>query len=264
MMTQHIVMFSGGIGSWAAAKRVAQKHGTADLTLLFTDTLMEDADLYRFLADAAANVGGTLVKLAEGRTPWQVFRDEKTIGNSRVDPCSRILKREVADKWLHLNCVRPKTVIYLGIDMTEMHRFDDGHGRGARNRYLRNGWTAEAPLCDMPFIDKRDMLDWAKAEGLQPSRAYAQGFAHDNCGGFCIKAGIGHFATLLRERRDVYLHHEEQEATFPHKDGDRTVLRDRAGGETKPMSLKELREMIDSGRQVDMFEIGGCGCFVED
>lgn len=41
---KHVVMFSGGIGSWAAAKRVAAEHGTADLTLLFTDTLIEDAD----------------------------------------------------------------------------------------------------------------------------------------------------------------------------------------------------------------------------
>jgi hypothetical protein len=30
-------MFSGGIGSWATAKRVAEKHGTDDLYLLFSD-----------------------------------------------------------------------------------------------------------------------------------------------------------------------------------------------------------------------------------
>jgi predicted PP-loop superfamily ATPase len=29
---KHIVMFSGGIGSWAAAKIVAEKHGTAIYT----------------------------------------------------------------------------------------------------------------------------------------------------------------------------------------------------------------------------------------
>jgi hypothetical protein len=41
---EDIVMFSGGIGSWAAAKRVAERHGTDNLTLLFTDTLIEDGD----------------------------------------------------------------------------------------------------------------------------------------------------------------------------------------------------------------------------
>ena len=39
MSLQRVVMFSGGIGSWATAKRVAAQHGTADLTLLFTDTV---------------------------------------------------------------------------------------------------------------------------------------------------------------------------------------------------------------------------------
>lgn len=31
---KHIVMYSGGVGSWAAAKRVAEKHGTENLILL--------------------------------------------------------------------------------------------------------------------------------------------------------------------------------------------------------------------------------------
>jgi 3'-phosphoadenosine 5'-phosphosulfate sulfotransferase (PAPS reductase)/FAD synthetase len=60
---RHVVMFSGGIGSWAAAKRVAERHGTSTLTLLFTDTLIEDADLYRFLVDAAENVGAKLARI---------------------------------------------------------------------------------------------------------------------------------------------------------------------------------------------------------
>ena len=48
-------MFSGGIGSWAAAKRVRVEPGDS-LILLFTDTLIEDPDLYRFLGQAAAKL----------------------------------------------------------------------------------------------------------------------------------------------------------------------------------------------------------------
>ena len=44
MSDEHVVMFSGGVGSWMAARRVAERHGTADLTLLFADTLIEDAN----------------------------------------------------------------------------------------------------------------------------------------------------------------------------------------------------------------------------
>jgi len=57
-MTIHIAQFSGGAGSWGAAKRVAETHGTADLLLLFADTLIEDQDTYRFLLEGAANVMG--------------------------------------------------------------------------------------------------------------------------------------------------------------------------------------------------------------
>jgi hypothetical protein len=259
-MTARVVMYSGGIGSWAAAKRVADQHGIADLTLLFCDTLIEDRDLYRFLGESAENVGpDVLVRIADGRTPWQVFFDEGTIASTRVDLCSRILKRDLSDKWLADNCDPADTVVYLGLDWSEAHRFDSGN-RGAKHRYAALGWHAEAPMTEPPYLTKPDMIAWALDEGLQPSRAYAQGFAHDNCGGFCVKAGIGHFAHLLRTRPEVYREHERQEADFG---GKRTILRDRSGGTTKPLSLRALRQRIEAGGQVDMFDIGGCGCFSE-
>lgn len=260
-MPTHVVMFSGGVGSWAAAKRVAERHGTRNLMLLFTDTLAEDRDLYRFLGEAAKNVGGELIHLVEGRSPWQVFRDEKMLGNTQADFCSRILKRETGDDWLAENCHPATTTVYLGIDWTEYHRFDDGQGRGARHRYARLGWRAEAPLCEPPYIQKREMLKLAREAGLRPSRAYEQGFSHDNCAGFCIKAGHGHYAHLLRMRPEVYRELEENEAD-PIFLG-RTILRDRVGGDTKPLSLREFRERIEKGGQVDLFDIGGCGCFSE-
>ena len=46
--------FSGGIGSMTAAKRDAVEYGPEDMNLLFTDTLIEDQDLYRFLIESAA------------------------------------------------------------------------------------------------------------------------------------------------------------------------------------------------------------------
>lgn len=264
VVTRHVVMFSGGIGSWAAAKRVAERHGTDNLTLLFTDTLIEDADLYRFLNIAARNVYQNapmdFVRIAEGRTPWQVFRDNKMIGNSHVDLCSRILKRDLGDRWLADNCDQANTSVYLGIDWTEVHRFDDGHGNGAKYRYSRLGWKCEAPLCDKPYLNKNDMFRLAMGNALRPSRAYEQGFSHDNCGGGCIKAGMGHFANLLARRPEVFHEWEENEADPIFKG--HTILRDRSGGEAKQLSLRELRERIEAGGQIDLFDIGGCGCFL--
>lgn len=253
--TRHVVMFSGGIGSWAAAKRVAERHGTASLTLLFTDTRIEDPDLYRFLREGAANVGGQLVTIADGRTPWDVFREKRFLGNTRVDLCSRILKREIADKWLVDNCDPATTTVYVGIDFTEEHRF-------TRLRERKLPWRYEAPLCEAPYILKDQMLAALQAEGITPPRLYALGFAHNNCGGGCVKAGIGHFAHLYRTLPDVFAEWERNEQSLrDHLGKDVAILRDRTGGASTPLPLVQLRRRLDDGWQPDLFDIGGCGCF---
>lgn len=253
-------MFSGGIGSWAAAKRVAAQHGTADLTLLFTDTLIEDEDLYRFLDDASAKIGVPVTRIAEGRDPWQVFFDKRFLGNSRIDPCSDLLKRRLADGWLDANCDPCNTRIYVGIDWTEAHRFTR-----LRDRRLADGWVYEAPLCEPPLVAKPQMLDALRADGIEPPRIYAKGFSHNNCGGFCIKAGHGHFALLLQHFPDRYSYHEAKEQKIRQVIGkDVSILTDRSGdGKKKPLTLQTLRERIEAGFEFDRFDIGGCGCFVD-
>ena len=89
---QHIVMYSGGLGSWGTAWRLVNRGQRP--VLLFADTLIEDFDLYRFLDQGASCFGLAVEVVIEGRTPWQVFKDVKFLGNNRVDPCSRVLKRE--------------------------------------------------------------------------------------------------------------------------------------------------------------------------
>lgn len=257
---KHVVMFSGGVGSWAAAKRVAHEHGTANLTLLFADTRMEDEDLYRFLDEAAANVGAPLVKLAEGRTPWEVFRDERFIGNNRVDLCSRMLKREILDRWRNANCDPDDTTIHIGIDWTEQHRLKRLLPRVAP-------WRYEAPMCEPPLMSKEQMLQWLESEGICRPRLYRLGFPHNNCGGFCVKAGQAHFLHLLKMLPERYAYHEAQEEKMRADVGpEATVLKDRkGGGPRRALSLRELRERHEAGdQQLDLFDWGGCGCAVDD
>jgi hypothetical protein len=254
-----VVMFSGGVTSWAAAKRVAAQHGTDRLTLLFCDTRCEDPDLYRFLKQAAANVGGELVRLCEGRTIWEVFRDERYLGNSRVDPCSKILKRQMADRWLAANRSPESTVVYVGMDWTEVNRFE-------RLRELRMPWVYEAPLCAPPYLCKADLFDALKREGIEVPRLYRLGFSHNNCGGGCVKAGIGHFTHLHRTLPEVFSSWEANEQALREYLGreDISILRDRAGGTPAPLTLAELRRRLESGAATDQYEIGGCGCFVDE
>jgi hypothetical protein len=247
-------MFSGGVASWAAAKRVKVKEGD-ELVLLFADTMMEDEDLYRFLEEAAEDVGGTLVKIADGRTPWEVFKDRRYLGNSRVDPCSRILKRDLIRSWLEENCDPAHTYIYLGIAWDEKHRFD-------RAKKYWGKWKIKAPLLVQPLLGKWGMLEQLEKTGIAPPRLYAMGFPHNNCGGFCIKAGMAQFNLLREKFPERYQEHEDKELELQRYLGKEvTILRDRTGGIATPLSLRDLRLRAEGGDQGDPYDWGGCGCF---
>jgi hypothetical protein len=77
-------MFSGGAGSWGAARRVADEHGTDDLVLLFADTHMEDADLYRFISRG-------------GRRRGRELREHRR----RPRPVGRVLRRALPRQHAH-------------------------------------------------------------------------------------------------------------------------------------------------------------------
>lgn len=254
---RHVVMFSGGAASWAAARRVADRHGTARLTLLFTDTRTEDEDLYRFLDEAAADIGVPVTRLADGRDIWQVFKDERFLGNTRADPCSRILKRGLSRAWITEHCDQETTVLYLGMDWTEVHRLD-------RARLAWSPWTVEGPMTEPPYRTKAEMLDDLRAAGIDPPRLYDLGFAHNNCGGGCVKAGQSHFAHLLAVFPARYAEWEaNEEDVRQHIGADVAILRDRANDESKPLTLRALRERLEDGASLPMFDIGGCACFEE-
>jgi 3'-phosphoadenosine 5'-phosphosulfate sulfotransferase (PAPS reductase)/FAD synthetase len=260
-MTDHLVMFSGGAGSWATAKRVASTLPEGDrLRLVFADTMTEDEDLYRFLAEAAANVGGELVRLADGRDIWEVFHDKRYLGNTRVDPCSKILKRDLIRKWMEENYPYPSTVVvYLGIDWTEEHRFTKALPYWAP-------YKVRAPMCDAPYLDKGQVLQWMESEGIKRPRLYDMGFPHNNCGGFCVKAGQAHFKLLLEKMPERYAYHEAKEEELRQYLGkDVAIMRDRRGGATKPLTMKAFRERLDAdGSNLDADEWGGCACFTPD
>lgn len=253
-MNEAVVLFSGGIGSWAATHRLLA-HGY-EPTLLFTDTLIEDDDLYRFLDDASADLGLPVTRIADGRTPWELFEDEGFIGNTRVDICSRVLKRDLARKWIDTRYPEGTTVA-VGMDWQEIHRYDRAKPRWEPHNLI-------APLIEPPLLSKQEMIQWARDRDLEPPRLYGLGFPHNNCGGFCIKQGQGAFVRLLQTIPERYAEHETQEEAFRERTGkDVAVLRDRRDGETKPLTLRQLREEYETGGdQLDLFDMGGCNCMI--
>ncbi len=249
---KYVVSFSGGVSSWAAAKRLRETVPAEDMTLLFADTKIEDEDAYRFLVQAASNVGVPLTVLTEGRTPWQVFRDERFIANTRVDLCSRILKREPLQAWMDTHA--PEAVSVLGFTAEEANRLDRYRARMAPR-------PVAAPLCEAPTLDKDDVLDWAKREGLTIPRLYRLGFKTNNCGGFCVKAGIEQFALLHRTLPDRYKAHEAQEESMRETLGNVSIMRDRRHGAVTPLPMRELRRRIEQQETFDGFGGQDCACF---
>ena len=262
---EHVVMFSGGIGSWATAKRVVEQHPGEHVTLLFSDVqgekdphIGEDEDTYRFIDEAAKNVGAELVIVKDGRDIWQVFKDERFLGNSRLASCSHILKQKPARAWLEANTDPARTTVYVGIDWSETHRIPS-----IERNYLP--WSAAAPMTEPPYLSKADMIKWAESEGLAPPRLYAMGFSHNNCGGGCVRAGHGQFKHLLDmmpERFAVWESKEAEMAAF--LDRDVSILKDRTGGQTRSLPLSVLRQRHEvQPSLIDPFDIGGCGCFTD-
>lgn len=268
---KHVCTFSYGISSWAAAKLVVARYGTADVVLLNTDTRYEDDDTYRWGRAAADNVGAKLVEIADGRTPWEVFSDQRLLGNTRADPCSRILKRKLLQRWLADNCDPADTVVYFGIHWSEADRFeridrDSGELLGIKPRMAERGWTADSPLLWTPWIPYQELHAWAAREGLWEQRLYQLGFPHANCGGRCVKQGHAGWLHLLKVLPERFRECEDkEEAIRDYLGKDVAILRDRTGGTTKPLPLRVLRERHESGEQQgELFDFGGCNCFAGD
>jgi hypothetical protein len=241
-MTVHIVQYSGGIGSWATAMRVAKRHGTDRLVLLAADTRVEDPDLWRFVADSAAHLGVTPVIVADGRTPWQVFADQRFLGNSLIAPCSLHLKQKPCRAWLTQHADPADTILYVGIDWAEQGRIPG----------IEKGWApwqVEFPMCDPPYLTKRQMLDWARAEGLRTPRLYDDGFTHNNCFGVCVRAGQRQWRHLLEVAPERYLAAETEEEKLRAQLGDVAILKERRRGVTYPLPLRELRRRAQDPSQ---------------
>lgn len=262
----HVVMFSGGIGSWATAKRVVSLYPSDDVVLLFSDVageknphIGEDEDTYRFIEEAAANVGAPLIVVKDGRDIWQVFKDKRFLGNSRLASCSHELKQKPARRWLEENTNPDDTVVHVGIDWTETHRIP-----AVVRNYLP--WRADAPMTELPFLSKQEMIDWAVSENLEPPRLYALGFSHNNCGGGCVRAGQGQFKHLLRVMPERFAVWENQENDMREFLGSPvSILSETVNGVKKPLPLTVLRQRYESQPSlIDDLDIGGCGCFLDE
>lgn len=239
-----------------AAKRVVERYGPTSVTLLCADTKSKSDDWYPFVEAAAADLEAELVMLTDGRNIWELANDNHMIPNTMADFCSRILKRELTLGWLDEHCDKTTTIVYLGFDWTEEHRLE---GTLAH----REGWRCELPLMWEPLLDKADILATLEASDLPFPTAYKLGLPHNNCLKFgCVKAGQAVWERILRELPDTYARAEGEEEAFRERFGDHSILRDRRGGTTKPLSLRKFRLRLEAQPSLfDASDHGPCNCF---
>lgn len=203
-----------------------------------------------------------LTILSDGRTPWELFKEKRFIGNTRVDICSSILKRDLLNNYIKEKYVTydyslpyPHTIIacevHLGIDFTEHHRL---------TKVKKHVW----PLVYRSTLVEEGRIipkDYCKQFGIIPPRLYTLGFSHNNCGGFCVKAGLGHFKLLYEKMPERYRYHEQQEKETIALGG-LPFLRKSSYGSIRYISLEDYRkEYLEKGlAEEDTYDIGGCSC----
>jgi len=301
-MKKSLVLFSGGMGSALSGWLEALKKGSDNCIFYFNDTLIEDDDLYRFLVEslffinnetldkdildltnelpwydhpderkkALLNLGSRLtdrfdnfVYDTDGRNPWQVFFDESFLANSRIDTCSKVLKRQRAQRFIKK--FKPDQIeIVTGFDWSEVDRLERAYPNWQPFKLLSpmcpdrenagNPWVARS-IVEPLFLSR---------SSIKKPLAYDQGFTHNNCGKFCVKAGLDHFYLLWKTDLRTYTFHEEkQEWLHQVRPKTKPFLKKTTNKVLRYLTLREFRiEYLETGLHLPGSDFGGCVCAV--
>lgn len=240
---QHVISVGGGFTSTLyTPERVIATHGKENVTLLMARLPNEDPDVWRLCAAVEQEFGVPITYIGKDLTPWDIFHKVGMIGNTRIDPCSKQLKRDVLKAYLKKHFDPADTTLHVGITWDEQHRMSSIVGG-----WGKLGYRVEAPLLENFYLSRDEqMADCERRFGFVP-RLYRYGFSHNNCGGACVKAGMKEWARLYYYLPDVYAWWEENETLFRDTKGKNVaILRDRSGGKVRPLPLKDFRQRLIS------------------
>lgn len=255
---QYINSISTGAASSVSADRAIARYGRDANILWVADTRWEDEDNWRFLGDCMARWGGVEVRHAEGRNPLQVAEDRSVIPNQRIAPCTQELKIKPFVRFLE-SLPKPVTVL-LGLDWKEQHRM----ARPKANYGAIDGVTVDYPLMWQPYEFRPYQQVVREDWGIEPPAMYAAGFSHANCGGRCVKQGVGDWNRLRFWNYARFAEVRDWEQAQRAKGGaraDYAICRDSRNDMVRPLTLLEIEqrdEKPEEGEsQDDMF---ACMC----
>jgi len=253
--TLHVVLLSGGLSSSFTLHHVVKQYGRESVVALHTDTTWEDEDNYRFIDEVISHHNVNIAHRIDGRTPPEVWFKTRYLVGKNLAKCSLELKTKQTLKYVDdLQSQGIEPILYFGIGKEEEHR--------AINLSYRY-----APVeCRFPLVDNPLSKEYMKATceskwKIQIPRMYRLGFSHSNCGGRCIKGGLGHFARLYEVWPERFKEVEQYEKLFRQKINPKiAILKDRRGGKIKYVTLESFRKRIVKGTLFDIQEIDYTPC----
>lgn len=262
---KHLVSIGGGVSSTLELPlHVINKYGSDNVDLVICALAGESPDLWRMVEWLEERTGKHVYRVAWQAQKhdiyyglqanywidaptwawsdiWDVFFKVGRMGSNLADPCSRILKRETMRDFVLDHYDVNNTIMHVGITAGEIDRMIAIQGN-----WRKVGVKVRAELADTPDLTTkpsaeraRDILGWIPF-------VYEWGASHNNCGGFCVKAGHGQMAKLLYYVPELYAYHEQREREFQALfNTTATIMRDvkTVNGErfTSSLSLEAFR-----------------------
>ncbi|WP_284486022.1 phosphoadenosine phosphosulfate reductase domain-containing protein [Sedimentitalea xiamensis] len=253
---KHWISLSGGVGSGVSAL-TARRFGY-DFELVFADTLIEDEDAYRFNRDIARACSKELITLTTGKDPWDIFVEKRYIGNTRTAHCSTELKTRPVMRFLD-KFAGAGDALVLGMDWSEQDRIERAQGVW--------GDRPIVSLLNRHKITRPQHGAILALAGIKMPRLYEHGFPHNNCGGFCVKAGLKQFKTLMTSFPERFDQHEKRMSQVMEQIGPtaRPFLRKTVNGDVNYLTLAQFKEAVEDGQiEIGEYDYRGCGCFSDE
>lgn len=188
--------FSCGAASAVATKLALEENKKGDnleFVIAYCEIIEEHPDNKRFLKDCEKWFGHEITVMGNdkyGRSIYKVFESVKFIKNPSGAPCTRLLKKEVRQKYQ-----RPNDIQVFGYTVEEQKRVDNFIDRN-------NEVDLWSILIDMN-LTKQDCMGILDKAGIDIPQMYKLGYKNNNCIG-CVKGGKGYWNKIREDFGDDF------------------------------------------------------------
>ena len=197
--TYRVSWFSTGVSSAVATKLLCPDVDE----IIYTHIEDQHHDTIRFIKDCEAWFSKPVTWLQSelGSVASAIFKARYVNGPGGA-ACTRMLKRQVRQKWEQDNIEKYPLEYVWGLDATEQHRAD---------RILKTmpEFTHRFPLIEKR-ISKNEAHEILRASGIKRPAMYELGYHNNNCVG-CIKGGKGYWNKIRNDFPDVFLERARME-----------------------------------------------------